>query len=376
MRTPDFGPDSDSHPRAVTDIYPAAWIFFIAFVIIVALGLLNLLTGVFIQSLMAITEEANIEEKHEMIANKRKILKTIGALFKEFDKDDGGTLDEDELPALLHECRELQEMLDMVELPFEKLVFACKVADYDLSDRYYDPEKNQYFDAIRKPPPVEESDDFVRDSTSHPNDVAAIKMTDGIMECELLDCLLYMDDAPTRGDHFNQMKNVRRLDYRVQNVESALARVEGDITEILRVVGGKPAAERDPPPPPPPPSSQPEKKNRLDTKTSIATTPKGNDDVDNMIDMIFARYDFDNSNDVNSPEEMEQLTLNLVYKLQLNQIDAKHASANLWVTSVIAALAEQRGTDVDDENPLSLDEYRQFFRSAFAGSLANRRVKK
>ena len=83
------------------DIFPFSWMYFCIFIILVALGLLNLLTGVFLKALMDLTEENKEKAVKKARKQKKKVLNIVSSLFRQFDLDGGGTLDEEELPLML-----------------------------------------------------------------------------------------------------------------------------------------------------------------------------------------------------------------------------------------------------------------------------------
>jgi len=77
--------------KPIGDVYPLAWVFFLFFILVVSLGLLNLLTGVFLKALLDITEENKKAETERLSKAKKELLKVISAVFYEFDEDGGST---------------------------------------------------------------------------------------------------------------------------------------------------------------------------------------------------------------------------------------------------------------------------------------------
>jgi voltage-gated sodium channel len=61
----------------IGEIYPVAWVYFIAFVVLVALGLLNLLMGVFLKSLTDLTEEHRKRDAAALGEAKETLLEVI-----------------------------------------------------------------------------------------------------------------------------------------------------------------------------------------------------------------------------------------------------------------------------------------------------------
>ena len=74
-----------------------AWIFFMFFLVLVSLGLLNLLTAVFIESLLEESRQRETKDVQEEGQKRREVLELIRGLFDTFDIDSNGVLDEHEL---------------------------------------------------------------------------------------------------------------------------------------------------------------------------------------------------------------------------------------------------------------------------------------
>lgn len=95
-------------------------------------------------------------------------------------------------------------------------------------------------------------------------------------------------------------------------------------------------------------------------------------EFENTVRTSFERYDFDNSGTINSAEELAQLSLNLVYKLgikpPITEANAASGEWSTWAQDTIKDLIHQRGMSVDEEHPLTVEEYMPLFRSAFYGT--------
>ena len=248
----------------IGDVRPVAWFFFTIFVVVVALGLLNLLTGVFLESLMEITSERNLQADEGFKARKRKMLDLVGKLFEEFDVNQGNTLDGAELPAMLKALISHESDLEQVGLPYEKLKEACEIADYDHAHRSYDPATQKVYHEVYHWAPDFDADDTEGDGVvsklefqcAHgPENVAKFHAADtqgkghltrneyvtefgeasatlkknkdghllpeGTMEGELIDCLMHMDEPLAKSDYFTLMKRIRLMERRLL-VESSL----------------------------------------------------------------------------------------------------------------------------------------------------------
>jgi len=325
--------------------HPVAAFFFMFFIVLVALGLLNLLTGVFLKALMDLTEEAQKKQGLQKSKAKGKLLKVVGNLFQEFDADAGGTLDDDELPILLERCTDFQEVLDLVGLPQEKLQLACEIADWDHSRRIYDASTETFYHEDYKPLPnsLESSDTLFRDVTCPqyrvPEEQDQMCLPEGVMEGELLECLLTMDQPLCRSDYFRMMKKLRFMEQRQQNVED-------NVSEILELIKGGASAT-----------------GKKAVKASKSVKQNWTDkEFEAIVQLAFGRYDFDGSGSIDSAEELEQLTLNLVYKLKLKPPEG--TDWGKWARSNTSTLVRSHGT-VDHDNAMNIDVYIASFKDTF-----------
>ena len=216
-----------------------AWLFFIFVVVLGSFGLLNLLTGVFIESLLEMTRAHNEEELAKKEQQRMHLISLISSAFQETDVDGGGTLDPSELPMLLDLCKEYREALDFVGLSYSKMERACLVGDYDHDERTYweriDPatgeQEIQVYHTVHRPCPSD-------------NDLAARGFgpcphrPEGVLEGELVDCLVHMDEPLNKADYFAIMKRLRRVEEQNHNVCDQLCGVQDGIRQLLRTCGG------------------------------------------------------------------------------------------------------------------------------------------
>jgi len=330
-----------------------AWLFFIFFVVLGSFGLLNLLTGVFIESLLEMTRAQNEEEMAKKEQQRNHLISLISSAFQETDVDGGGTLDPSELPILLDLCKEYREALDFVGLSYSKMERACEVADYDHDERTYweriDPatgEKEiQVHHTIHRPRP---SDTVLAERGFNPCE----ERPDGVLEGELVDCLTEMDEPLTKADYFAIMRRLRRVeeDNRglLQGIQQVLCACGGDAnwmpgqgfrnfrqetsTEQNAVrasmgahgqgpvqadVGvakessplsksvGKPAAL------PPQTFNAP-----VPTITLIPEQNEKVEEVRRISKEMFERYDLDCSGSINSVTELRQFTTNMLFTIR------------------------------------------------------------
>jgi len=192
----------------------ATWLFFVGFVMLGSFGLLNLLTGVFIESLLEITKEHEKKGENDKVEQRLHLISLIAAAFVETDDDQGGTLDQNELPHLLELCKDYQEALSFVGLPYDKFERACMVADYDHTGRSYWEKEDPY---------TGEKHVSVHHSTYRPEVPKGYSPSEerpeGVMEGELVQALTLMDEPTIKGDHFAVMKRLRMVEMQNSRME-------------------------------------------------------------------------------------------------------------------------------------------------------------
>jgi len=107
--------------RPIGNVYPAAFFFFLVFVGLSSLGMLNLLTAIFVESLASLTKAGAIEEAALAKERRERLLSFIESTFKEFDKDKSGTLDHAELDVAFNSFD-----LPIYQAKFEELGFSVE----------------------------------------------------------------------------------------------------------------------------------------------------------------------------------------------------------------------------------------------------------
>ena len=78
-----------------------AWIYFLTFIVVVSIGVMELMTSLFIDSLME--EKKRVEKRHvaEKETRRKEVQLLIRGLFDAFDEDQSMTLDKQELQECL-----------------------------------------------------------------------------------------------------------------------------------------------------------------------------------------------------------------------------------------------------------------------------------
>jgi len=195
---------------SIGEKYPAAWGFFVVFVLLGSFGLLNLLTGVFIEALMEITRMNDIDAQAALQRQRRYLITMVASAFKRTDEDAGGSLDQTELPAMLQLCDDFKEMLAFVGLDYTKMQRACKIADYDHTKRSYwealgpdgEPMVAVHHEEYRPVPEDAQEKGYKRLACGD----------EGVMEGEIVNCLINMDEPTTKAEYYTIMKRMRLID--------------------------------------------------------------------------------------------------------------------------------------------------------------------
>lgn len=398
------------------DIFPFSWMYFCIFIILVALGLLNLLTGVFLKALMDLTEENKEKAVKKARKQKKKVLNIVSSLFRQFDLDGGGTLDEEELPLMLDALEPYKDRLLKVGIPFDKLKQACAIADYDLTRRRYDPNEDRvYHTQFRFPPRFEVMDTNGNGLVERIEFEAAVKwetkdrfdeldadgdgcltkveydaayghilnlehhqgpVPEGVMEGELVDCLMTMDDPVCKADVYALRKQNRLLQKQVSSLETTVQNIDANLRKLMQHQNVTPIeppiepddADVDPanvcdPQPTQAPSASPQHSPKPHTESGgpawVAFTE--------MASSMFRRYDLDESGTINSSEEMEQLCLNLLCKLGIKPQKGTGVGVSMseGFKSAMDAFMSQHGGPPTIQRPLSIEEFQRWFWAEF-----------
>lgn len=119
--------------RPMGEKYPAAWVFFIVFLLFVTLGFLNLITAIFIDSLLEEKRRIETEKQAEIDSERMGVISLLAGLFETFDKDGNMELDRDEMKEVEEflQLPETEELLLHVGLDLECVRAAVKFSDVD-----------------------------------------------------------------------------------------------------------------------------------------------------------------------------------------------------------------------------------------------------
>jgi len=140
--------------RAIGEVFPWAWIYFLIFMVIVSIGVMELMTSLFIDSLLE--EKRRVESKHKQEKEKRRheVQALIKGLFEAFDEDQSQTLDKKELRDCLSvfDDPEMRSLLEYVEIDSQMMQAAIKVADIDGDEEVSAEEFSAALESIHEAP--------------------------------------------------------------------------------------------------------------------------------------------------------------------------------------------------------------------------------
>jgi len=329
-----------------------AWPFMVCFVLLGSLGLLNLLTGVFIEALMEITQKNDIDAAEALVRKRKHLITLVAGAFKETDEDQGGSLDETELPEMLALCEEYQAMLDFVGLSYEKMERACKIADFDHTNRTYwecngdDEKRVMVHDKKHRPVPDPLPEDYVQLEDGD----------EGVMQGELVESLEHMDETMCALDYMAIMKRLRLYEKTTQErilaVEDTIYGCHVGVADLVKEYSDNPdwtppvapAAENQAEAEPlRPPVTEPESVFKPELKQVQVSVPEpvpvpvpepepepepAAAQIENpqfveetatfkraLLEELFDRYDLDGSGKMNSTQELRQLVSNLTFQI-------------------------------------------------------------
>jgi hypothetical protein len=114
-------------------VYTGAFFFFLSFIALASLGMLNLLTAIFVESLQELTKKGAADDQVEESAKKHLLIEFLKETFNTFDHDCSGTLDKDEVEEALvaFQSPEYARMFEAVHLDFPTLDMVLKFCDLD-----------------------------------------------------------------------------------------------------------------------------------------------------------------------------------------------------------------------------------------------------
>jgi len=101
--------------RPFMEVFPATAFFFVFFMILSALGLMNLLAAIYVDKLMKLTNEEAHRKQVALNSKKQEMAEKLHSIFLAFDKDGNGILTDEELLAGLNELAHASDNPDVDE---------------------------------------------------------------------------------------------------------------------------------------------------------------------------------------------------------------------------------------------------------------------
>lgn len=119
--------------RAIGEFYPSAWLFFGCFMVTVSIGMMELMTSLFIESLLEEKRRMEKMQTEEKLSARKNVENLLAALFSNFDEDGNGELDQEELKSCMavFEDRDTKDLMEYVGIDSDMMKEAIKVADID-----------------------------------------------------------------------------------------------------------------------------------------------------------------------------------------------------------------------------------------------------
>jgi len=140
--------------REIIEVSPASWLFFVAFMVVVSIGCMELMTSLFIDSLLEEKNRISKKKTQERDERRKEVQVLIKSLFDAFDEDSSQSLDKDELQECLavFQDEDTKALLEFVEIDAEKMRAAINVADIDGDGDVSSEEFTLALESIHEPP--------------------------------------------------------------------------------------------------------------------------------------------------------------------------------------------------------------------------------
>jgi len=142
--------------RPIGRVFPWAWLYFLLFMVVVSIGMLELMTSIFIDSLL---EEKKVLEKrrlNEKDKHRNEVKELIRGLFDEYDVDKNGQLDPEELKnvMLFFDDDDTKALLDEVAIDPQMMQEAIRLSDINGNEMVTQDEFMRALDSIHAEPRV------------------------------------------------------------------------------------------------------------------------------------------------------------------------------------------------------------------------------
>jgi len=140
--------------RAMGEAYPAAWLFFAAFMVIVSIGVMELMNGIFIEALLEEKRKLDNDRKLLDRVHQDEVSQLMVNLFNTYDVDKNGALDGHELECCLSIFDDAanHKLMQEVGIDAVKMMQALHVADIDCSGTITEQEFRMAVNSLHEPP--------------------------------------------------------------------------------------------------------------------------------------------------------------------------------------------------------------------------------
>ena len=124
------------------------------FLVVVSIGMMELMTSLFIDSLMQEKKRMEQRQSAQMVEKRKVVENLMAGLFRNFDKDSNGSLDKVELEHCMRVFEEpaTNELMDHVGINSSMLVEAISVADLNADGTVTEQEFRESLESISAPP--------------------------------------------------------------------------------------------------------------------------------------------------------------------------------------------------------------------------------
>jgi len=139
--------------RAIGNHTPSAWVFFFFFMIIISIGMMELMTSLFIDSLLEEKRKMEMKETREKKIQRTQVEDLMAGLFAQFDADDNGELDKEELGACMKVFLQddTRELMEYVGIDAGMMAEAIEVADINADGSVTEPQFRVALDSVSQP---------------------------------------------------------------------------------------------------------------------------------------------------------------------------------------------------------------------------------
>jgi len=163
--------------RAIGQVYPAAWVYFLIFLVVISMGMLELMTSIFIDSLLE--EKAELEKKKglERSQQRSEVQQLISGLFHTFDTNGSGVLGPAELEAAItfFDDPTTSKLLETVGIDLAMMKESIRLSDLDGNGEVTKDEFEEALESLHAPPTKADIRDLVQRMTELHQNVTVVQ---------------------------------------------------------------------------------------------------------------------------------------------------------------------------------------------------------